>query len=141
MTRLFVQTLLSVIVGISAALSISPKVQADLKENLSQAGASLQETAKVALDNAKIRFNVSLKTNAELSPASGERLELKSDNKVNAKLGNADSILHNLLPGVSVNNTVNNELRTDLEVEPSGLDVELREKDASVFDFLLGPGK
>jgi hypothetical protein len=136
MTKLFVQMLLSVIVGVSAALSISPKVQADLKENLLQASASLQETAKVAIENAKIKTTVSLKTDVKLSPDSNEQVELKLKNNVNAKLSN-----DNLLSGSSVDNTINHELRTDLEPETSSLNIELKEKGNSAFDLDLGSGK
>jgi hypothetical protein len=57
-------------------------------------------------------------------------------NNVNAKLSN-----DNLLSGSSVDNTINHELRTDLEPETSSLNIELKEKGNSAFDLDLGSGK
>jgi len=146
MTKFFVQLLLSVIVGISAAMSFTPKVQTNLHKNLVQASTSLQETASVAIENAnkvtaKISTAVSIKANTEISPESKEKVDLKLKNNMNAKINNGESSLDNLLPDVSANNSFINEFQTNVEADTAVLDVELKDKSKSALGLDLGVGK
>jgi hypothetical protein len=146
MNKLFVQLLLSVIVGVTAAISVSPKVHADLQKTLLQANASLHEAANVVVKNAnkvatKINAVVSVKSDADLSPEDSEKVELNLKNNVNAKINGGNSAAGDLLPRFSVNQSITGEVRTTIEAEPLGLDVEAKDKSNSALNLELGSGK
>ncbi len=146
MTKFFVQLLLSVIVGISAAMSFTPTVQANFHKDLVQANTALQETVSVAIENAnrvtaKLSTAVSVKANTEISPKSKEKVDLKLKNNVNAKITDGGSPLGNLLPDVSVNNSFINETQANVEADTAILDMELKDKSKSALDLGLGLGK
>jgi len=146
MSKFFVQLLLSVIVGVSAAFGFSPSFKSKLHVSLQQADTSLHETVNTVAENvsdvaANISSNSSIKTKAEVSAKSDEKARLNANSDLKAKIGNEDFLSGNSLPDVYLNSSSTNENVTHVEIHEPSLDVELKDKTKSALNLDLESGE
>jgi hypothetical protein len=143
MSKFFIQMLLSVMVGVSAALGLSTDAKSELRESLREAKAYLHERANVVIENAhelteKIDVAISTKTSAQASSDSTEKLDVKVNNSLSVKSDNGGSFLNSWIPGFSVDGLLSGKTQTDIKTDGSNLDVGLKEKTTSTLDLGFG---
>ena len=146
MTKLFIQLMFSVILGLGAAMGFSPKVRTDVHDTVLQANASLHESVTAAVKNMKkgsasITTAVSVKTHAEASAKSSAKDDLNLKDDLKAKINARDVSPVNVLPDLSGNTTLTNGAQTNLEVDPSGLDLGVKDKINSTLTLNPGAGR
>jgi hypothetical protein len=143
MSKFFLQMLLSVMVGVSAALGFNLDSKSRLHETLQAANTFLRATsnsiAGTASDiTAKINAAISVKGNTKASAANSEKMEVKVNSDLKAKGSSGDFSPGNLLPDFSLNNSFANETRTNVEADASNLDVGLKDNSKSILNIDLG---
>ncbi len=146
MSKFFVQLLLSVIVGVSAAFGFSPSVKGKLYEALQQADTSVHEMVNAVAQNvsdvaASISSDSSIKTSVEVSAESDEKAEFNANSDLNAKIGNEDSLSGNSFPDFWLNGSSTNESATHVETHERSLNVELKDKSKSALNLDLDSGE
>ena len=146
MTKLVVQLMLSVIVGIGAAMGFSPKVQADVHDTLSHANASLHGTVSAAVKNTnKVKANVStaisVRTNAGSSSNAKVKADLSLKTDLKTKMNAGDASPASFLPDLSVKDSLTNGTQTNLEVYGSGLNIGVKDNTKSTLNLNLGSDK
>jgi len=155
MTKLNIQLIVSVILSVSvgAAMGINPKVRTEVHDILLQTNTSVQENVGAAVKNtnekpsqnllgvANLNTVVSLKTNVAASAKGSARADLKLKNDLKTKINTKDSSTIRLSPDLSEKNSLTNGAQTNLEVDPSGLDLGVKDKINSILNINLGVGK
>ena len=146
MSKFFVQMLLSVMVGISAAFGFNPHLKSQLHEAWQEGGTYLHEMTKVVFnstDDLKTDVNarISVHTLSKSSAESSEKVNLKLNSNVKTKSSHGDSILGNLLPTFSLNNSASTQTQASAGVDASDMDVTVKEKTQSILKLNLGIGK
>ena len=145
MSKFFVQTMLSVMVGVSAALGFIPHIQSQLDDTWQEASAFLHETTNAVLDTSnalttKVNAAISVKATSQASTKDSEKVEIKVNSNLQAKT-NGGSLLDNLLPEVSANNSFTTATQTQVETDPSSLDVSLKDNIKSTLNIGLASEK
>lgn len=154
MSRFFVQLLLSMVVGVSAAVGLGPqtiKIRQDAK-------ASLRETVNIGLptaSNVTTQVKTSTSVSAQTQNKSSIKLNAKADTKVkgsldaqvntntgtNTNLGGA--VLNDLplqtSPGGSVDSSVVVNTQTNASVNTPVVDLKLKNTIKSALDLNLFP--
>ena len=143
MSKFFVQMLLSVMVGISAALGLNPHVKSQLHDAWHEAGTYLQETTNVVFKNASalktnVNAGIAVQAVSKSSTSSSEKIDLKMNSNVKVKNSNGNPLLGNSLPSFSLNNSATTQ--TSAGADTSGADVTLKEKTTSTLKLILGSG-
>ena len=143
MNKFFIQMLLSLMVGVSAALGFNPHTKSELRERMQEVSTFLHQTTNTVLDHASdLKTNVaaaiSIKTATDISAKDSEKADLKVNSDVKVKTKSGDSLLGNWLPNFSMRNSVTNQTQTRFEVDTSSLDVNLKDKSNSNLNFGLG---
>lgn len=146
MTRFLVQLLLSVTVSVGAILGLGPDRKAELREALKETGASLRQTADVALKNIgeaanQTRIDFSSRTNAGVSAGSGENAKVKVKNSLDINTGSGVSFPGTFLSDLALTGNTASESQTGAKADAAGLDVRLRNKTRSILNLDLGPGE
>ena len=145
MNKFFIQMLLSLMVGVSAALGFNPHIKSELRETMWEANTFLHQTTNTVLDHAsdlKTNANaaISIKTTTHVSTKVSEKADIKVNSDVKIKTKSGDSLLGNWLPDLSARDSLTNQTQTRLEADPSSLDVNLKDKTNSSFNIGLGSG-
>ncbi|HSJ87562.1 MAG TPA: hypothetical protein VK909_10170 [Anaerolineales bacterium] len=145
MSKFFVQMLLSVMVGISAALGLNPHVKSQLHDAWQEAGTYLHQTTSVAFKNAStlktnVNAGIAVQAVSKSSTSSGEKIDLKLNSNMKVKNSNGNSLLGNSLPGFSLNNSATTQTQTSAGADTFGADVTLKEKTTSTLKLNLGSG-
>jgi hypothetical protein len=146
MSKFMVQLMLSVMVGVSAALGFNPHIKSQLHETWQGASTFLHQTTKAVIDTAgdltaKVNAGISVKATSQASTKDSGKVEVNVNSNLKANSGNGDSLLDNLLPDFSVNNSLTNQTQTRVETDASGLDVGLKDNAKSTLNIGLGSGK
>lgn len=124
MTKLFVQLLLSVMVGLGAVVGFTSDVRGKVKETWHEAKTFVRETAQSAFQTvADVDFN------AEASAEASVKSDVNSD--VSA---NVDAAAQAELDAEV-------ETETEVEAEIENAAIELENEIESALDLDLGPGK
>ena len=146
MSKLFAQLLLSIMIGVGAAVGFRSDVRGEVNKTLREAKVSLQETAKITLDPAgdvKTQVNtavsVSTKTNANI------KASIKGNAKTDAKAkGNSDvqaitggNILDDVASNLSLDGSLNTNSQTNVGADAQGLELDLKNKAKSTLDVGL----
>ena len=144
MSKFVVQILLSVTVGISAALGFNPHMTSRLHETWQEVGAYLHETTNVAFrstDDLKTGWNTGIAVQAVSKSAvnSSEKVNLIVKGKI--KDSNQNSILGSLLPAFSLNSSASTQMLTGGGADTPGADTKLTEKITSTSHLNLVTGQ
>lgn len=148
MSRFFVQLLLSMLIGVSAAVGLGPqaiKIRQDAK-------ASLRETVNIGLPTAS-NLTTQVKTNTSVSAQtqnkSSIKLNAKTDTKVKDSLdaqvntNTGGTVLNDLLPqtslGGSADSSVTVNAQTNASVNTPVVDLKLKNTVKSGLDLNLLP--
>ena len=145
MTRLFVQLLLSVVVGASVGLSLKADSKTEVRQTLLEAGVLLRETATGTVQAigemaARVNATFSAQADAGASPETIAETEIKAGSDVNLNAENGFSI-HDALPNISLNHTFANKSQAAVEADPLGQDIEITEKSKSLLNLDLEAGE
>ena len=154
MSRFYVQLLLSMVVGVSAAVGLGPqaiKIRQDAK-------ASLRETVNIGLpaaSNVTTQVKTSTSVSAQTQVKSATKLNSKADTKVKDNLNTqvntntgtntniGGTVLNDLLPqtssGGSVDSSVAVNAQTNASVNTPVVDLTLKDKIKSALDLNLTP--
>ena len=142
MSRFFVQLLLSVVVGVSAAVGLGPqgiKIRQEAK-------ASLREAVKIvftAADDVKIKLNtntsVSAQTQAKTSIKDDVKLDSKAKDGLDARVTTGGTVLDDLDPDLSLDGSLTANTQTAAETEAGDIDLNLKDKINSALDFSIDP--
>lgn len=154
MSRFYVQLLLSMVVGVSAAVGLGPqaiKIRQDAK-------ASLSETVNIGLPTAS-NVTTQVKTSTSLSAQTQNRSSIKLNTKTDIKVKDSldaqvntntgtntnigGTILNDLLPqtssGGSADSSVAVNAQTDASVNTPAVDLKLKNMVKSDLDLNLLP--
>ena len=142
MSRFFVQLLLSVVVGVSAAVGLGHqgiKIRQEAK-------ASLREAVKIvftAADDVKIKLNtntsVSAQTQAKTSIKDDVKLDSKAKDGLDARVIPGGTVLDDLDPDLSLDGSLTANTQTAAETEAGDIDLNLKDKINSALDFSIDP--
>jgi hypothetical protein len=142
MSRFFVQLLLSVVVGVSAAVGLGPQGIKIRQEAI----ASLREAVKIvstAADDVKIKLNtntsVSAQTQAKTSIKDDVKLDSKAKDGLDARVTPGGTVLDDLDPDLSLDGSLTANTQTAAETEAGDIDLNLKDKINSALDFSIDP--
>jgi hypothetical protein len=146
MSKFFVQLLLSVMVGISAALGFNPQVKSQLHGAWQEVGTYLHETTNVVFKSANdlkpdVNTGISVQAVSKSSAKGSENANLKVSSNVKVKDSHEKSLLGSLLLSFSLNNSAGTQTQTSAGAETSAADVKLTEKTTTTLQLDLGTGK
>jgi hypothetical protein len=138
--------LLSVMVGISAVFGFNPHLKSQLRETWQGAGTYLHETTNVVFkstDDLKTNVNsgISVQPVSKSSTESGEKVILRVNTNGKMKGNHGDSLLGNVLPTFSLNDSASAQTQTNAGVDTSDMDVTVKERTQSTLKVNLGIGK
>jgi hypothetical protein len=133
MGKFFVQMLLSVMVGVGAALGLSSDVKSELRETLKDANAYLHEHANAIVENVHdlpvgMDKAISTSSSTKVSAENGNTLDVKVNTTLNSKGDAQSSLLNNWFPSLSMDGFFSNKTQTDIETGVTNVDVGLKEK-------------
>lgn len=131
MSKFFVQLLLSLAVGVSAALGFSPNIKSEVREALQKTDVSLHEMVKTAVENAS---DVASHVSAVLSIQVNSSTESDAETDVSVD-GNVTTIIGNLFPDFWVNGSATTETQTTTEKDSPGLSIERKDSLNSTLNF------
>lgn len=140
MTKFFVQFLLSVMIGISAAVGFSSEARGELKHAVREARILAQGTAQTALKTVSdlftdtaVKFDVSAKGNANANSSSTNAQE-------NKLLTGAGNLNLDSTPAINLDGSpsANTRTKTDAKVQDAGLSSQ--DKVKSTLDLNFGFG-
>ena len=142
MSRFFVQLLLSVVVGVSAAVGLGPQAIKIRQE----AKASLREVVKIVFtagDDTKIKLNtntsVSAQTQVKTSIKDDVKLDSKAKGGLDARVITGGTVLVDLDTDLSLDGSLTANTQTTAETEAGDIDLNLKDKINSALDFSIDP--
>ena len=146
MSKFFAQLLLSIIIGVGAAVGFRSDVRGEVSKTLREAKVSLQETAKITLDSpgdVKTRVNtavsVSAKTNANIKASI--KGNAKTDAKAKGNLGvqviTTGDLLDDVVSTLSLDGSLNTNTQTNVGADAQGLELDLKNTAKSTLDVGL----
>jgi hypothetical protein len=146
MSKLFVQLLLSVMVGISAALGFNPHMKSQLHGAWQAVGTYLHETTNVVFKSTSdlktnVRAGIAVQAVSKSSTNSGEKIDLKANSNVKIKNMNGNSFLGHLLPTLVLNSSVATQTQASAGADISDLDINLKDQTQSTLKLNLESGK
>ncbi len=146
MNKFFVQLLLSVMVGISAALGFNPQMKSQLHNVWQEAGTYLHERTNVVFKNATAlktdaNADIAVQTVSKSSVNSREKIDLKVNSNVKIKSSNGNSHLGNLLPTFVLNSSTATQTQASAGADTSDPVIKLKDQTQSTLKLNLGSGK
>jgi len=146
MTRFFAQLLLSVMIGLSAAVGFNLDARSELKQTLREAGTLVQGTAKAALKTAGDLFaQGDVKFAASMDASADGNVEANSSSSHARGKGDADiqltgdgTLKLDPSPVLNVDGSLSADSRTQVEVDTKNAGLDLKEKIKSALDFSFG---
>ncbi len=146
MSKFFAQLLLSIMVGVGAAVGFRSDVRGEVNKTLREAKVSLQETAKITLDSAG---DVKTQVNTAVSVSAKTNANIKASIKGNAKTeaqakGNSDvqvittgDLLDDVVSTLSLDGSLNTNSQTNVGADAQGLELDLKNRAKSTLDVGL----
>ena len=146
MNKFFIQMLLSMMVGVSAAMGFNPHIKSEVRETIQEVNTFLHQTTNSIVDHASdlktnVNTAISIKTASDVSTRDSGKADLKVDSNLKVKTKSGDSLRGNWLPDLSLSDAFTNQTQTRLEADPSSLDVTLKDKSNSSLNIGLGSGE
>ena len=146
MSRFFAQLLLSVMIGVGAAVGFRSDVRGEVNKTSHQAKVSLNERANIALDSAgdvKTRVNTAVSVSTRANP--NAKASIKGNAKVDAKAkGNLDvqvttggDLPNNAIPDIPLDGSLNTNSQPNVGADVQGLVLDLKNKTQSTLDLGL----
>jgi hypothetical protein len=149
-SRFFAQLLLSVMIGVGAAVGFRSDVRGQVNKTSRQAKVSLNERANIALDSAgdvKTQVNTAVSVSARAN--ANAKASIKGNAKVDAKAkGNLDvqvtsggDLLNNAITDISLDGSLDSSLHTNSQTnvgaDVQGLVLDLKNETQSTLDLGL----
>jgi len=138
MTRFFVKFLLSVMIGISAAVSLTAKAGTELKQTLREARVLAHETAQVALktvgdlfSDTAVTVDVSAQGNANSSANAQQTLKLTGTGNLNLDLA----------PALDLDGSLSNKTSTKTNAKTNDTGLSSQDTIKSTLDLYLNLGQ
>jgi len=146
MSKFFAQLLLSIMIGVGAAVGFRSDVRGEVNKTLREAKVSLQETAKISLDQAgdvktqvSTGVSVSAKTNANIKASI--KGNAKTDAKAKGNLGvqviTTGDLLDDVVSTLSLDGSLNTNTQTNVGADAQGLELDLKNTAKSTLDVGL----
>jgi len=146
MSKFFAQLLLSIMLGVGAAVGFRSDVRGELDKTVREAKVSLHETAKITLDsaaNVKTQVNTAVtvsakaNTNVKASIKDNAKADAKAKGNVDLQVGPGGNLLNNVVPDLSLDGSLNTNSQTSAGVDAQGLGLDLKNKINSTLDIGL----
>ena len=146
MPKFFAQLLLSIMIGVGAAVGFRSDVRGELNETVREAKVSLHETAKITLDsaaNVKTQVNTAVtvsakaNTNIKASIKDNAKADAKAKGNVDLQVGPGGNLLNNVVPDLSLDGSLNTNSQTSAGVDAQGPGLDLKNKINSTLDIGL----
>jgi hypothetical protein len=146
MSTFFGRVLLSILIGVGAAVGFRSDVGGELDKTLREAKVSLSEKANIAVDSArevKTRVNNSVLVSAQANANS--KASVKYNAKADAKTkGNLDvqvitggNLIDNVVSDLSVDGSLDTNSQTTVGADAQGPELDLKNKAKSTLDLSL----
>ena len=146
MSRFFAQLLLSIMIGVGAAVGFRSDVRGELNKTLREAKVSLNERANIALDSAgdlktQVNTAVSVSAKANANTKASIKGNAKSDAKAKGSLDvqgiTGGNLLDESLSDFSLDGSLDANSQTNIDVETEDLELDLKNKTKSGMDLDL----
>lgn len=146
MSRFFVQLLLSLLVGVGAAVGFRPDVRGEVNKTLREAKGFIAETDEAALETAadvstRVEADVSVSAEADSSVSAEDELEVEADAQadvdVDAEVDRGRPLRNNSSPEVSLDGSLEANSEMGVEVEAGELELELENETESSLGLEL----
>jgi len=146
MSKFFPQLLLSIMIGVGAAVGFRSDVRGEVNKTLREAKVSLQETAKITLDSAgdmKTQVNTAVsvsakaKANIKASIKGNANTDAKAKGNFDAQAITGDNLLGNVAPTLLLDGSLNSNSQTNIGADAQGLELDLKNKAKSTLDIGL----
>ena len=140
MSKFFVQFMLSVMIGISAAVGFNPNAGAELQQVVREARNLVQGTAQAAFKTVSDLFSdtaVTMDASAESNATSNSS---SADVQQNLLLKNTGNLNLDSTPALNLDGTFSANARTKTDAKTENGDLSLTEKLKSTLDLDFGFG-
>lgn len=152
MSKFFAQLLLSIMIGVGAAVGVRSDVRGGVTKALREAKVSFQETAKITVDpaaNVKTQVNtavsVSAKKNAKVNVNANVKASIKDNAKADVRAkGNLDvqvlnggDLLEDVASTLSLDGSLDTNSQTTVGADAQGLELDLKNRLKSTLDVGL----
>jgi hypothetical protein len=152
MSKFFAQLLLSIMIGVGAAVGVRSDVRGEVNKAIREAKVSLQETAKITVDptaNVKTQVNTAVSVSAKKDAKVKVNANVKASIKDNAKVdvtakGNVDvqgssawNPLEDVVSTLALDGALNTNVQTTVGAEAQGLELDLKNRTKSTLDVGL----
>src|SRR5687768_179578 len=146
MSKFFAQLLLSIMIGVGAAVGFRSDVRGEVNKTLREAKVSLQEAAKITLGSAgdvKTQVNtavsVSAKTNANIKAfiKGNAKTDAKAKGNAGVQVITTGDLLEGVVPTLSLDGSLNTNTQTNVGADAQGLELDLKNKAKSTLDVGL----
>jgi hypothetical protein len=146
MSRFFAQLLLSIMIGVGAAVGFRSDVRGEVNKTSRQAKVSLNERANIALDPAgdvktQVNTAVSVSTRANATAKASIKGNAKADAKAKGNLGvqvtTGGDLLNNAIPDIPLDSSLNTNSQTNVGADIQGLVLDLKNQTQSTLDLGL----
>jgi hypothetical protein len=144
MSRFFAQLLLSIVLGVGAAVGFRSDVRGELNKTVREAKVSLHETAKITLNsaaNVKTQVNtavtVSAKANTNVKASIKDNAKADMKAKGNLQAGAGGNLLDQSLSDFSLDGSLNTNAQTTVGVDAEDLELDLKNQIKSALDVGL----
>jgi hypothetical protein len=152
MSKFFAQLLLSIMIGVGAAVGVRSDVRGEVNKVIREAKVSLQETAKINVDptaNVKTQVNtavsvsakkdakVKVNANVKASIKDNAKVDVTSKGNVDVQRGSAWNPLEDVVPTLALDGALNTNVQTTVGAETQGLELDLKNRTKSTLDVGL----
>jgi hypothetical protein len=152
MSKLFAQLLLSIMIGVGAAVGVRSDVRGEVHKTFREAKVSFQETAKITVDsaaNVKTQVNtavsVSAKKNMKVNVSANVKASINDNAKVDARTKanmdvqalNGGDILEDVVSTLALDGSLNTNSQTTVGADAQGLELDLKNRTKSTLDVGL----
>ena len=140
MSKFFVQFLLSVMIGISAAVSFNPNAGAELKQAAREVRNLAQGTAQAAFKTVSDLFSDTAVTMDASTESNATSNSSSADVQQNLLLTNTGNLNLDSTPAFNLDGTFSANARTKTDAKTENGDLSLTEKLKSTLDLNFGFG-
>ena len=152
MSKFFAQLLLSIMIGVGAAVGVRSDGRGEVNKTVRDMKVALQETAKITVDpTAKVKtqvntaVSVSAKKDAKVKVNANVKASIKDNAKVDVTAkGNVDvqgsrawNPLEDVVSTLALDGALNTNAQTTVGAEAQGLELDLKNRTKSTLDVDL----
>ena len=141
MSKFFIQLLLSIVVGVSAAVSFRADVREGVKETFHQTTDVVAGTVKDVTSHVNLLAATSTEIRTKTSTQDHAQADLSVKENIAVQSANGGTLLHKATPQLSTKGSATVNSQTNANVSTQGAQVQLKDKTDAALNLILDPLK